>query len=173
MRDMVFLKMQKFANENRFKQHVKVCIAEKFAKRRISLVQEAFRKVDKNKNGVLCFDEVKSVLVDQLGNEMKDEEMLETIKKMDVDGDGEIDYKEFLAATMQTKEYTNESRLRDIFDTFDADSSGRLEINEVRAALGSNKYSEEALRKYDIDGDGKMSFDEFLAMMREDEFSTQ
>jgi len=53
--------------------------------------------------------------------------MLENIKLADIDGSGEIDYTEFIAATMDSKLYLNEKYLKAAFDMFDKDGSGKIE----------------------------------------------
>ena len=57
--------------------------------------------------------------------------MLENIKLADVDGSGEIDYTEFIAATMSKKMYLNEKYMKAAFDMFDKDGSGKVSGAEI------------------------------------------
>ena len=86
---------------------------------------------------------------------------------MDIDGDGQIDYKEFLVATMKTKHWHTQEKLMKAFDKLDCDHSGFLEREEVLEALGGSEYhiTHEILEKFDVDGDGRISFEEFENMM--------
>ena len=47
---------------------------------------------------------------------------------MDYDGNGKINYSEFLSATIDAKKFLNDQRLRAIFSQFDTD--GTQEITE-------------------------------------------
>eukprot|EP00935_MAST-01C_sp_MAST-1C-sp1_P000115 g115.t1 len=57
--------------------------------------QEAFMRVDADKSGSISPDELRTMMQD-LGEEMDDGELQEIIDEADIDGDGHIDYKEFL-----------------------------------------------------------------------------
>ena len=53
----------------------------------------------------------------------------------DTDGSGEIDYTEFLAATMDPKLFLKEAYLRTAFNMFDKDNNGKIDGDEVHALL--------------------------------------
>ena len=53
----------------------------------------------------------------------------------DVDGDGSIDYNEFVAATMHVSKLEQEELLQRAFRQLDADGSGSISIDELAAAL--------------------------------------
>jgi calcium-dependent protein kinase len=62
--------------------------------------------------------------------------------------------------------------LHKAFAQFDANGSGYIEMDELRAAIGDHLVSNEMsvinaiLEEVDTDRDGRISFDEFAAMMR-------
>lgn len=58
-------------------------------------LREAFKVFDKDGNGVISAQELKSVMAN-LGETPSDEEITEMIKEADTDGDGQINFKEFL-----------------------------------------------------------------------------
>jgi len=74
----------------------------------------------------------------------------------------------------------DESKLREAFAKFDTDSSGYIEAGElkedVKAALEScesdvsdgkvDEYTEKVMAAVDTSGDGKISFDEFVAAFK-------
>jgi calcium-dependent protein kinase len=53
------------------------------------------------------------------------------LKAADTDGSGEIDYTEFLAATIDERVYLREDYLRTAFNMFDKDGSGKIDNEEV------------------------------------------
>lgn len=57
------------------------------------------------------------------------------LKAADTDGSGEIDYTEFLAATIDERIYLREDYLRNAFNMFDKDGSGKIDNEEVVALL--------------------------------------
>jgi calmodulin len=56
----------------------------------------AFKKFDKNSNGLIDSAELKAVLL-SLGQKLSDFEISEMIREADVDGDGNISFDEFAA----------------------------------------------------------------------------
>ena len=53
----------------------------------------------------------------------------------DVDGDGALNYGEFVAVSIHLKKIANDEHLRRAFTYFDLNNSGYIEIEELREAL--------------------------------------
>ena len=89
-------------------------------------------------SGTIESHELKLVLAN-LGEILTDEELHEMIKKLDKDGDGEIDFEEFVGLmklrAQERNERDPEEELRDAFNIFDADGSGFIDRNEVRLLM--------------------------------------
>eukprot|EP00946_MAST-07B_sp_MAST-7B-sp1_P003146 g3146.t1 len=176
----VMRKLTKFQRINKFKQVAKRIIAEEIDERDITHLREAFDAYDTDKSGTISINELKSALeaqaktssgkrkswIDKV-NTLFDRNSLGLLEQMDIDGDGQIDYKEFLVATMKTKHWHTQEKLMKAFDKLDCDNSGFLEREEVLEALGGSEYhiTHEILEKFDVDGDGRISFEEFENMM--------
>jgi len=62
--------------------------------------REAFRVFDKDGNGFISASELRHVMAN-LGEKMTDEEVDEMIKEADLDGDGQINYEEFVSVMAQ------------------------------------------------------------------------
>ena len=60
---------------------------------------EAFKVFDKDGNGFLSAAELRHVMT-KLGEKLTDEEVDEMIREADVDGDGQINYEEFVKMMM-------------------------------------------------------------------------
>lgn len=58
-------------------------------------IREAFCVFDKDGNGKISADELKNVMIN-LGEKLTDEELEEMIREADIDGDGEVNYEEFV-----------------------------------------------------------------------------
>lgn len=72
---------------------------------------EAFKVFDKDQDGSITQDELRSVMAN-LGQKLTSQELDEMIKEADTDGDGKINYKEFVKM-MVSLFYTY------IYDSFD------------------------------------------------------
>ena len=88
----------------------------------------------------------------------------------DTDGSGEIDYSEWVVASInKTKLLTNE-KLEAAFNLFDKDGSGTISAMEVKDVLGIGKNIgdqvwNDIVHEVDANGDGEISFEEFKTMM--------
>ena len=59
-------------------------------------------------------------------------------KEIDIDGNGSIDYTEFVMATMNEKNMMSNEKLMQAFKMFDKDDSGTISADEIKAVLGSD-----------------------------------
>ena len=90
--------------------------------------------------------------------------------RVDVDGSGEIGYSEFVVATMNDNNNVSNEKLRFAFRLFDLDGGGSISIHEVRKILKVTNPSldpTEIFKEMDINGDGEVSFDEFVDVMQQ------
>jgi len=121
--------------------------------------------LDVNGDGSLTIEELKKGLD---GKENGDT-MLDIMKSADTDGSGEINYTEFLAATMDANVFMREDYLRTAFMMFDRDNSGKIDNEEVMALLNGEDLEAfvskdaigAAMKEIDENGDGVVSFEEF------------
>lgn len=94
----------------------------------------------------------------------------------DLNGNGELDYSEWLLASSKRNELINDSRLKQAFDYFDKDGSGAISLEELKNVLGDTGLSandeldqgvwEDIMAEADENGDGEIDFMEFKNMMR-------
>ncbi|CAL5433890.1 unnamed protein product [Camellia sinensis] len=93
--------------------------------------------------------------------------------RADVDGNGTIDYIEFITAMMHMNRVEREHHLYTACEYFDEDKSGYITTEELKHALkkyntGDKKTIKEIIAEVDIDNDGRINYNEFVAMMRKD-----
>lgn len=65
------------------------------------------------------------------GVDYNEQEIQEIIKKIDIDGDGEINYSEFLMASLNQNAFLSSERLEAAFRMFDIDGNGEISIQEL------------------------------------------
>merc|ERR1712110_1192173 len=132
--------------------------------------KSAFDMFDTDGSGDISCTELVSVMT-QLGKAASEEDARAMIQTVDENGDGEIDFREFINM-MKSNDTDTDDELRRAFDIFDADNSGfidREELKAVIAKLMGAPLSEEELdammKEADTNSDGQVSFEEFKAMM--------
>jgi len=142
-----------------------------FKLEQIAAIEEAFSLFDVNNDGLISAVEFRAIL-SALGERATDEEIREKIRQWDGDGDGSINFAEFLdAMTRILTDTDNEARLREAFRLFDKDNNGFItprELSNVMGGLGHELGQEEIMEmivEADMDSDGKISFGEFKKLM--------
>ena len=115
--------------------------------------------------------ELKQVML-QLGQNPSDDDLMDMIRLVDVNGDNEIDFDEFLVMmTMRADDRDTDGELLEAFKLFDLDGSGsisREELTTLMKNLGQELTDDEIVAMIDeVDEnlDGEISFDEFKALM--------
>jgi calcium-dependent protein kinase len=165
--------MQAFCNENRLKNAARNVIAKRLAAAEIEDLKQIFQALDKNKDGVVTFQELKNG-ISNLGGVGKS--LLESLTFIDIDWDGVIEYTEFLAAAMSKKKYGEERICWEAFQVFDIDGSGQISQKELIQVLHRQDVEDimgsvaiaRVMEQCDTDGGGTIDFQEFMNMMRSD-----
>ena len=67
--------------------------------------------------------------------------MDQILQKVDFNGNGMVDYSEFLAANVRM-DWT-EDRLQAAFEIFDKDGNGKISVEEIREAIGQEEPVED------------------------------
>ena len=70
-----------------------------------------------------------------------DVDILKFIEEMDYDGNGKINYSEFLAATIDTKKFLTESKLKSVFSIFNTDGKDDISANDMMVAFYKLGYA--------------------------------
>jgi len=162
--------LKKYTGENKLKKAVLTFIASRLNDDEVKNLTKIFETLDENKDGTLTLNEVKNGL-EKLNNKDIGIDVKGLFESIDTDNSGRIDYTEFLAATINQKEYLRQERLNEAFMMLDKDGSGKITKDEIKKALQLDNVGEEVLeeliKKYDLNGDGVIDYNEFLNMMND------
>ncbi len=90
---------------------------------------------------------------------------------VDMDGNGTIDYNEFITSAINKEKVLSKQNLELAFKTFDKDKSGKISIEEIGQIFNQTRAGvdkavfEGMIKDADKNGDGEISFDEFRDIM--------
>ena len=135
-------------------------------------LREAFIIFDKDSDGSIPLDKLilllKSLKQNPTQNEIK--ELAETF------GNLKINFNQFLiimAKRIEKKNIDEDKYFRSLFDVMDRNKNGKISIEEIKYLISHSNVdiSEEDIKfltkEADSDGDGLISYDEFLIFMKD------
>merc|ERR1712130_828676 len=135
-------------------------------------IREAFSLFDADASGMIDIRELKAAMR-ALGFEVKNEELKKMVDDIDNDGNGTIEFAEFLEMmTGKMGEKDSREDIEKVFKLFDDDNTNKISFrNLARVAeeLGENIDDEELqdmINQADRDGDGEINIDEFYRIIR-------
>ncbi|WJX25572.1 hypothetical protein P8452_14600 [Trifolium repens] len=129
-----------------------------------------FNHFDENGDGKISPSELRQC-VEAIGGKMSNEEAEVAVELLDSDGDGLVGLDDFVRFVEGGKEEEKVNDLREAFKMYEMEGFGCITPKSLKRMLGrlgecrSVVECQAMIAKFDIDGDGMLSFDEFRAMM--------
>nr|GMD17746.1 calcium-dependent protein kinase 8-like [Ipomoea batatas] len=169
--ETVKARLKQFSVMNKFKKRALTVIAEFLSVEEAAGIKEAFDMIDTDKKGKINLGELR-VGLQKLGHHIPDADLQILMDAADVDGDGSLNYGEFVAVSVHLRRMANDEHLHKAFTFFDQNQNGFIEVDELRSALsdeddGNNEAVISAImHDVDTDKDGRISYEEFAAMMK-------
>jgi len=168
----VLISLKNFSQQTKIYQTVLTYLSHNYTdKEELNRLKKIFYKIDLNLDGKLSRDELKYAFK-EAGVEMKSEQLNRVIKSIDFDGNGFIEYEEFIRVTLPKERLFTEKNLKIAFDMFDLDKNGTISLNEFKEILGVEKIKDknvnkELLKEIPIKGDEEMTFEQFKKIFLE------
>ena len=168
---LVFKKLEKFDAKQKLRKAICLYFVNFFdiAKEKEDLLK-TFKQMDVKCNGVLTRQELIDVYSKMYDKTTAEKLVDDIIKAVDFDKSNTINFSEFLAANIDYQKALNNQKLRQIFDILDANNTGTISPDELKAFLniqGDNDGTlvNQIMSEVDKNGDGLIQFEEFLEMM--------
>ena len=115
--------------------------SEQLTEEQISEFKEAFALFDKDGDGTITTKELGTVMR-SLGQNPTEAELQDMINEVDADGNGTIDFPEFLTLmARKIKDTDTEEELREAFKVFDRDGNQLIsaaDLRQILTTLGDN-----------------------------------
>jgi calcium-dependent protein kinase len=131
-----------------------------------------FQALDLNGDGQLSREELIHGYKQIMSSKDAEAEVDIIMKAVDNNHSGTIEYTEFVMATVNKQNMLSKEKLDRIFHVIDKDGNGYLDIEEIKCVLNPNNQREinnkvwlDLIKEFDQDGDGTISYDEFVDMM--------
>lgn len=132
-------------------------------------LERVFRYFDENGDGKISPAELQNCLR-AAGEELSAEDAEAVVESSDSDGDGLLGLEDFLKLVDAEEEEKGRS-IRDAFQLYEMEGQGCITPNSLRRMLkrlGQSRSIDECramIRRFDLNGDGVISLDEFEVMM--------
>ncbi|GJN11632.1 hypothetical protein PR202_ga29835 [Eleusine coracana subsp. coracana] len=140
-------------------------IASNLNEEEIKGLKQMFMNMDTDNSGTITYEELKAGLA-KLGSKLSEAEVKQLMEAADVDGNGSIDYVEFITATMHRHKLERDEHLFKAFQYFDKDNSGFITRDELESALiehemGDASTIKDIISEVDTDNDGRINYRNF------------
>lgn len=177
MDDQIVRQMRKFLTNNRLKRVALQIIARQINDDSIERLRGIFIRIDEDSSGCLTIDEMMEALKELDLSDQSMQEMEHILQCVDQDQSGTIEWTEFLAATLTKEQYLQEDACRAAFHLLDIDEDGVLNTADLRSFLSTQHdvvgtsaivEIEQIMRETDENNDGDVSYEEFMALLRDE-----
>ena len=162
----ILLSLKNFSYHSKIYQTVLTYLSHNFTdKEELNKLKKIFYKIDLNLDGKLSKSEFEQAFK-EAGIDINKEQIETMMKSIDFDGNGFIEYEEFIRVALPKEKLFTEKNLKIAFDMFDLDKNGMISLDEFKTILGikkinDKKVNEELLNEIPIKENEEMTFEQF------------
>lgn len=139
-------------------------IASQLTQKEVESLGEIFQGIDTTRNGVVSLEELDQALTGNFPSELK-AHLYSLRTGLDISGKQTLNWREFLEATIERNLHMQEDKVRLAFDHFKQSHQNSINMSDLINIFGSDAQAREVMGSVDLDRDGKISYEEFRAMM--------
>lgn len=175
LKQKYFENMRKYVGFNKFKQATLQIIVSQLEPEIAKPLIDTFMWIDSSGEGHIDAAEIEAGMKRAGWTEIEiPEDLEEMVNSLDADGSGEIGLGEFVASILDLQVYAREETCWAVFRIYDQDGDGLIGNTDVYNILNNGQPEEaisahecrELIKEADEDGDKRISFAEFLNMMK-------
>merc|ERR1712131_138253 len=180
MGDSDFVERRRIKLEFTVLHNMEINYSLRLTSEQVNEFKAAFDLFDKDGDGTVTTKEIGAVLR-KMGQDPTEDELRQMIHDVDSDGNGHIDFEEFktmMGKRMKEAEDSEED-MKTFFDLISSDGFitsyelTKLMMSYTEKVTGERAWPDDVaedvsdmIREADIDGDGKITFEEFVYMMK-------
>ncbi|WVZ57479.1 hypothetical protein U9M48_007859 [Paspalum notatum var. saurae] len=161
----------KLSAVNKLKKLALQVIAEPLSEEEIARLRGMFKAMDNRNRGAITFGELKEGLR-RCSSVFKNIGISDLIDVDDYDNKININWEEFIAATVPLSKIEHKEHLMAAFTYFDKDGSGYITVDELQGASMERNmddtFLEDIILEVDQSNDGQTNYVEFVTMMQSD-----
>ena len=169
----ILLSLKNFSYHSKIYQTVLTYLSHNFTdKEELNKLKKIFYKIDLNLDGKLSKSEFEQAFK-EAGIDINKEQIETMMKSIDFDGNGFIEYEEFIRVALPKEKLFTEKNLKIAFDMLDLDKNGKISLDEFKTILGikkinDKKVNEELLNEIPIKENEEMTFEQFKLLFLKD-----
>jgi calcium-dependent protein kinase len=142
-------------------------IASNLTQTEVGHLAELFKTMDKNDDGHVSLAELDEAIAKGSFNKEIRDDLREMRHELTLSDEETIDYRDFLAATMDRSLAMREENMKMAFEHFKRSDADYLTLEDFADFFGGEAHAKEILSLLDANGDGKVSFDDFRRVIAE------
>jgi len=186
--------LRRYADTSRVRRAVLQLLAQELAPDETKELRETFLRMDKSGDGTISLLEMKEAIRGSQFGAAADEQLTDTMgsaspktpaaklrraksevigglfEVLDANGDEQVYYSDFLAATMDARKQLREEVVMSTFHRLDADGSGTINADDLRRVIGETFEGvnvELLVKEADAACKGELNFQDFMHMLEE------
>jgi calcium-dependent protein kinase len=136
-------------------------IASNLTQAEVGTLKELFQSMDKNGDGHIYLSELDRAIARGRFSETILHDLQELRTDLAISGDQQINWRDFVASTMDRSIALREDNMRMAFEHFGHSNAEYLTIDDLAEIFGGKAQAREVMAVLDTDRDGKVSFEDF------------
>eukprot|EP00559_Dactyliosolen_fragilissimus_P007648 CAMPEP_0184857882 /NCGR_PEP_ID=MMETSP0580-20130426/3024_1 /TAXON_ID=1118495 /ORGANISM="Dactyliosolen fragilissimus" /LENGTH=495 /DNA_ID=CAMNT_0027353731 /DNA_START=34 /DNA_END=1521 /DNA_ORIENTATION=+ len=150
-----------FLAKRKLKREILGFVANHISPSEVEQLGVLFKEIDKNHDGMLSLEEIESVIGEKYSSAISNK--LKNLKEhLFLTGAEKINWKEFLEGMIETSNLMKDDLIRLAFEHIKSSEESKIQRCDLVELLGGESYASAILGEFDFDGDGAISYDEFL-----------
>lgn len=125
---MISILFKKYSEENNLKKIVLYFISTRLNEQEIQELNIIFKKLNKSLDRQISYEEFEKGIIDNQNknNVLEQIDIKHTFEEIDINKNGQIDYSEFIAASLKNRKEIIGRRLLEVFSSLDKEQSGKI-----------------------------------------------